>query len=156
MTNKVNMLRFETETLPPISVLWYVFFWCRNEQFQEELWKITLDSLKTFLSLNILEKYGPAQTTTHQPEMAEEATGNVRVDVEREKRRVRGQWQRGIDRYTCSCLVWFPYHVDEIWELDSWEMLSYTMCMYAESGPGDQSTQEEREAEKKPPSDWLD
>ena len=32
-------------------------------------------------------------------------------------------------RHTCSCLVWFPYHIDEIWELDSWEMLSYTVCM---------------------------
>ena len=40
-----------------------------------------------FLSPNILEKYGPAQTITNQPEMAEEATGNVR---ERERRRVRG------------------------------------------------------------------
>ena len=45
-----------------------------------------------FLSPNILEKYGPAQTITNQPEMAEEATGNVRERERRkgERRRVRG------------------------------------------------------------------
>ena len=46
----------------------------RNEQFQEELWQITVDLVKTFLSPDLLEKYGPAQTTTSQPEAAGEAT----------------------------------------------------------------------------------
>ena len=69
-----------------------IFFWCRNEQFQEELWKITVDRLKTFLSPSILEKYGSTQTTTDQPETVEEVTGNVRVGVGKERRRVRGWW----------------------------------------------------------------
>ena len=45
----------------------------RNEQFQEELWKISVDLVKAFLSPDILEKYGPAQTATSQPEATGEA-----------------------------------------------------------------------------------
>ena len=90
------------------------FFWCRNEQFQEELWKITVDRLKMFLSPNILEKYGPTQTTTDQSETAEEATGNVRVGVGRRGRgwedggkgpkRV-GEWRRGQESWTTSATM---------------------------------------------------
>ena len=58
---------------------------CRNEQIQEELWKISSDIVKGFLSPEILEKYSPSQTTTSEQEPEEsgeneEATWQAAVE----------------------------------------------------------------------------
>ena len=51
----------------------YVIICCRNEQYQEELWRRSIDYLREHLSPEILEKYGGTQTqpeTTTEPSPA--------------------------------------------------------------------------------------
>ena len=40
-----------------------IFF--RNEQYQEELWRISCDLLKEWMSPEIWDKYGPSKQTTN-------------------------------------------------------------------------------------------
>ena len=37
---------------------------CRNEQYQEELWHISCELLKEWMSPEIWDKYGPSKRTT--------------------------------------------------------------------------------------------
>ena len=38
---------------------------CRNEQYQEELWHISCELLKEWMSLEIWDKYGPSNQTNN-------------------------------------------------------------------------------------------
>ena len=43
--------------------LYYYYFIYRNEEYQEELWKISCELLKEWMSPEIWGKYGPSKQT---------------------------------------------------------------------------------------------
>ena len=45
-------------------------FNCRNEAFQEQLWEISCNMLKDYLSPDILREYGPSETEQQRGEAA--------------------------------------------------------------------------------------
>ena len=44
-----------------------VMFWCRNESYQEELWRRSIDMVRDFLSASTLATYGQSQLSTVSP-----------------------------------------------------------------------------------------
>ena len=63
------------------------FIMCRNEQFQEDLWKRSFDFLKDHLSAETKEKYGPPidQPKIATPEEAGESATAVPGEEEGEE-----------------------------------------------------------------------
>ncbi len=67
---------------------------CRNEAYQEELWRRSVEALREHLSPEILDKYGallspsPAENTPATAVITEAAETSVDDDVEVESQRV--------------------------------------------------------------------
>ncbi len=55
-------------------ILWKAGFYCRNEQFQEQLWRKSFEFMKDHLSPETVDKYGPPV-----PKLQEHAEGLSRT-----------------------------------------------------------------------------
>ena len=67
----------------------YIFVYlCRNEQYQEELWKRSIAILRDHLSPEVLEKYGPPVSTEKKEE---EGTAEPEEGVESKEGEKEGE-----------------------------------------------------------------